>query len=347
MIHALWRGLALCGAGSPSTWPPGTRWVAKDDAELLREVNCPACRADLDKDGDGPADCDDDLVVRLRHAPGGSVVASVPPDDKDCDGAKEEAPADEFHRCPACGMPCACDYEEGIGECEHAGGDCEPDHPNDCDCEDCDDDRTAAIYMAQDSGPDDDCDEDGDGDEVHDDCDDRPAELAASGRKSLAQLAIESRAAGVPTTAELDHKLRWWREGADGKLELTTEPPAPMPPPPLAVRNFRCVVIPLLDETAAFIPASQAQRQIHRDTCHPAGHCFCDLVDTIESLRPPTATALPPLGNAPTPEARRLVERIVEHVRLVPRGDAREPGVIDRLAIAVDRFVADQRGSTS
>lgn len=54
------------------------------------------------------------------------------------------------------------------------------------------------------------------------------------------------------------------------------------------------------------------------------------------------AKPLPPIANRPTEEARRLVERIVEHVRLIPAGDAREPGAVDRLAVAVDLFVAER-----
>jgi hypothetical protein len=181
-----------------------------DDGEILGKVDCDGCRRVLDV---APR-LDSRVELRaaaanLRFRAAAQPIASSEAAsrytldairlegladalDKDCDGPEVE-PGDDFHRCQACGVPCACEYAENGGECEHAGSECRPDHPMDCECDDCDDDRTAAVYMA-----DDDCDGDG-----------RPAELAAA----------------IPLS-------RWWRENADGKLELTTEPPPDLPPYP-------------------------------------------------------------------------------------------------------------------
>lgn len=43
MIHILKRGLAFCGAGRPSDWPAGDRWVAFDDAAVRELATCPEC----------------------------------------------------------------------------------------------------------------------------------------------------------------------------------------------------------------------------------------------------------------------------------------------------------------
>lgn len=43
MIHILKRGLAFCGAGRPSDWPAGDRWVAFDDVAVRELATCPEC----------------------------------------------------------------------------------------------------------------------------------------------------------------------------------------------------------------------------------------------------------------------------------------------------------------
>lgn len=42
-VHLLMGGHALCGAGMPSSWPEGDRWVAYNDPDWERVVNCVAC----------------------------------------------------------------------------------------------------------------------------------------------------------------------------------------------------------------------------------------------------------------------------------------------------------------
>lgn len=43
MVHALKHGLALCGAGAPSSWPDGVRWVSFQDRNVLTFTTCRAC----------------------------------------------------------------------------------------------------------------------------------------------------------------------------------------------------------------------------------------------------------------------------------------------------------------
>lgn len=257
MIHALWRGVALCGAGFPSTWSPGTRWVSRADAELLGEVNCPGCREELD----GPGDCDDDLVVRLRHDDAGKVVAAVPVDDKDCDGPEvepggvdveharvlveagvREALRDVGHRRADVAPLVEAVIGRLVGPKDDGDGPGSYPDPRLCEhlareCRNCGrglaHDEPCAMPPAEPDRFDDDCD----GDE-------RLAELAA------ALPADGSTTATAPTP-------RWWIANADGKLAHTTEPP-PVAPVywPDDVR-CRCVTIPIVDSSD---PLTDAER---------------------------------------------------------------------------------------
>lgn len=42
-VHILKHGLALCGAGAPSSWP-GDRWESFKDTTLEADATCPTCR---------------------------------------------------------------------------------------------------------------------------------------------------------------------------------------------------------------------------------------------------------------------------------------------------------------
>lgn len=50
VVHVLKHGLALCGAGAPSAWPAGSRWVSFQDPEASTLTTCPACLAALAKE---------------------------------------------------------------------------------------------------------------------------------------------------------------------------------------------------------------------------------------------------------------------------------------------------------
>lgn len=50
VVHTLKYGLALCGAGDPSSWPTGVRWISFRDADASALTTCPACLDALAKD---------------------------------------------------------------------------------------------------------------------------------------------------------------------------------------------------------------------------------------------------------------------------------------------------------
>ena len=49
VAHALKHGLAICGAGMPSAWPVGHRWVSFDDPGGTTLTTCQGCREALAK----------------------------------------------------------------------------------------------------------------------------------------------------------------------------------------------------------------------------------------------------------------------------------------------------------
>lgn len=51
VVHLLWHGLALCGAGEPNSWPSAHRWLAASDysKEAGKDSFCLDCVAEWEK----------------------------------------------------------------------------------------------------------------------------------------------------------------------------------------------------------------------------------------------------------------------------------------------------------